>query len=82
MTRARRAYEKRTQLQLVSIRLDSVARERLERLAAKHGSKRAAVELALALLDSKSQSNKSSVKDSFGVRAILPRPEGRGLPRN
>lgn len=51
LDRARRAYEKRTQLQLVPIRLDAVARERLERLAAKHGSKRAAVELALALLD-------------------------------
>lgn len=51
MTRARLAYEKRTQLKIVPIRLDLAARERLERLAAKHGGKRAAVELALELLD-------------------------------
>lgn len=50
-TRTRRAYENRTDLQVVPLRLSSEARGRLDRLAEKYGGKRQAVEIALELLD-------------------------------
>lgn len=51
LARARRAYEHRTDLRVVAIRLSADARDRLERLAARYGGKREAVEAALIELE-------------------------------
>lgn len=53
LDRAREAYEERTDLKPVPIRLSSDARKRLDKLAARYGGKRQAVERALELLESK-----------------------------
>lgn len=53
LDRARAAYEERTDLKPVQIRLSSDARKRLDKLAARYGGKRQAVERALELLESK-----------------------------
>ncbi len=49
--RVRRAYEQRTELKVVPVRLGAEARARLERLATMYGGKREAVEAALAALE-------------------------------
>lgn len=49
--RVRRAYEQRTELKVVPVRLGAEARARLERLAARYGGKREAVEAALSALE-------------------------------
>lgn len=46
-----RAYEQRTSLKPITLRLGAEARERLERLAGRYGDKRAAVEAALEMLE-------------------------------
>lgn len=51
LAKARRNYEGRTALKIVTLRLGAEARERLERLAGRYGGKRAAVETALELLE-------------------------------
>jgi len=51
LAKARRTYEDRTALKIVTLRLGAEARERLERLAGRYGDKRAAVETALELLE-------------------------------
>lgn len=53
LDRAREAYEERTDLKPVQIRLSSDARKRLNRLSDRYGGKRQAVERALKLLESK-----------------------------
>lgn len=49
--RVRRAYEQRTELKVVPIRLGAESRARLDRLAEIYGGKREAVEAALAALE-------------------------------
>lgn len=49
--KARRTYENRTALKIVTLRLGAEAREQLERLAGRYGDKRAAVEAALEMLE-------------------------------
>lgn len=49
--RVRRAYEARTELKVVPVRLGAEARARLERLETRYGGKREAVELALIALE-------------------------------
>ena len=51
LAKARRTYEDRTDLKIVTLRLGAEARERLERLAGRYGDKRAAVEAALEMLE-------------------------------
>jgi hypothetical protein len=53
--RIRRAYEQRTELKVVPIRLGAEARARLQRLAERYGGKREAVEAALATLETKGE---------------------------
>lgn len=50
LERARNAYEHRTDLKVVPIRLSRNAREQLDQLSKKYGGKRKAVEKALETL--------------------------------
>lgn len=51
LAKARRTYEDRTDLKIVTLRLGAEARERLERLAGRYGDKRTVVETALEMLE-------------------------------